>query len=258
MDDVKIRILKKYDTEGDTYGVLDQYLYHRWSWNKTSQKLLNFLILGAKSGGKKPSNSIMLDAGCGNGRWSQLYAKLGLQVIGVDFAPNMVKAAAKRANIHHYIEKFSGLLADLEYLPFKDSIFDYIHLYGVIEHLRKPKEVVVALSKLLKPGGFLLIDVPIALGLSHLTLRLFGYHPYYRFFRNNYIEKLVKEVKCLKIERKEPTTYIWTSGLANRIITFIAERLNSRVLNKLDELVQHTYKIPCGMLYLIRKIPKVA
>jgi SAM-dependent methyltransferase len=255
MNKVKIKIRRKYNSEGNTYGVSNKYLYHRWSWNRVSQKMLNLLFFGAKIKGKKLLNEILLDAGCGNGRWSQLYAGLGLQVIGVDFAPNMMKAAIKRAIIHSYAEKFSGLLADLEYLPFKDSIFDYICLYGVMEHLPNPEKVIIALSKLLKSGGFLLIDVPISLGFSHLTLRLFGYHPYYRFFHNNYIEKLVSEVKCLKIERKEPTIYIWTCGLVNWIITFIVERLNVRILDKLDKFIQHVYKIPCGMLYLIRKIP---
>ena len=96
---------------------------------------------------------VMLDAGCGSGRVFQ-YAFDDAQrprlVAGVDLtdeprANRNVDAAAR---------------ADLARLPFRDAVFDIAISSHVAEHLTQPEAVFGELSRVLKPGGRLLILTP--------------------------------------------------------------------------------------------------
>jgi len=218
-----------------------------------SQEALGLLREGLESPDREP---LLLDAGCGNGRWSQLYTNSGFMVIGFDFAPMMLKAAIRRARLHGYHDRFLCLLGDLENLAmFKNEIFDAVHLYGVIGVLENPSKVVAELSRVLKPNGILLLDCPLTYGLSHITDRLHELFapPFYRCYPSNYIEQLIGGIDCLKIEKKEPTVYIWTVGVANWLLTYVLQKADTSCLDKLNHLVQVAYDRPCGMLYLVRK-----
>ena len=198
--------------------------------------------------------ALLLDAGCGNGRWSQFYATNGFRVVGVDFALEMLKAAIRRASVRGYSEKFSCLLADLENLSmFKNESFDAAHLYGVIEHLRNPSRVLAELSRVVRPNGVVLLDCPLVYGLSHITLKLLGSHPFYRFYSPESIPRMISKIGCLTIEKKEPTVYIWTSGAANWLLTHLLGKTDASYLDALDNIVHAAYGRPCGVLYLVRK-----
>jgi len=252
LNSVGATIRRKYNFQAEDYGApIDRYTYHRWAWEKVSGKALHLLQDALKS---LDQEALLLDAGCGNGRWSQLYASKGFRLIGVDFAPMMLKVAIQRARLQGYGDRFLCLLGDLENLSMiKSDSFDGVHLYGVIEHLENPSRVLEQLSRVLRPNGVLLLDCPLIYGLSHITLRLFGSHPFYRFHSLNYVEQIIDGMDCLEIEQKKPTVYIWTGGVANWLLTHVLEKANVSCIDALDSLVQVAYRRPCGMLYLIRK-----
>lgn len=62
-----------------------------------------------------PKNAIVLDAGCGYGRWSELFDNY----IGVDFSPDFIEMAKKR-----YPNK-DFQVGNLKSLQFKDQQFDF-------------------------------------------------------------------------------------------------------------------------------------
>lgn len=57
----------------------------------------------------------VLDAGCGYGRWSELFDNY----VGVDFSPDFIEIARKKYPNKEFV------IADLKDLPFKDGEFDY-------------------------------------------------------------------------------------------------------------------------------------
>lgn len=82
-------------------------------------------------------HSCILDFGCGNGEFVQA---AGPNCYGVELAVH--KQAGRVFN-------------SLESLPFEK--FDFITLWGVLEHLNEPVSVICNLAKRLRPGGHLVI-----------------------------------------------------------------------------------------------------
>lgn len=93
----------------------------------------------------------ILDAGCGAGANTLLLTKEGYDVVGVDFATEIIEEA-------HYTEEVTGLkgqfvCADLAKLPFETDSFDCV-LFSNMEGECPDEEAVMAeLDRVLKPGG---------------------------------------------------------------------------------------------------------
>ncbi len=95
------------------------------------------------------SGKVVLDAGCGMGRFLKLGAEWGSQeIIGVDLSRS-VEAAYR--NTRH-LPNAHVIQADIMALPLAIR-FDYIFSVGVVMCLHNPKEGFTALSQLLRPGG---------------------------------------------------------------------------------------------------------
>ena len=45
-------------------------------------------------------------------------------------------------------------------LPFADGTFDVVFHQGLLEHFRNPDDLIAENARVLKPGGYLLVDVP--------------------------------------------------------------------------------------------------
>lgn len=91
----------------------------------------------------------VLEVGCGMGRFVEVVAEAGAEVIGVDLSRAVDAAAANLAtgtNAH-------VIQADLFSLPFADETFDYIYSFGVLHHTPSPKSAFQALPRYVRPGG---------------------------------------------------------------------------------------------------------
>jgi SAM-dependent methyltransferase len=92
---------------------------------------------------------IVLDAGCGMGRFLKLGAEFGSkEIIGIDLSQS-VEAAYQ--NTRH-LANAHVVQANIFELPFP-NIFDYIFSIGVLHHLDNPREGFSQLVKLLKKNG---------------------------------------------------------------------------------------------------------
>ena len=98
----------------------------------------------------------ILDAGCGNGRYSKFLlreADPDAVITAFDLSPRMLERARTRlAN-----PRVSHVVADLTRLPYGAGSFDAIVCGWVLEHLPDPRPGLVELARLLKPGGKLLL-----------------------------------------------------------------------------------------------------
>jgi SAM-dependent methyltransferase len=107
----------------------------------------------AKSLGSLEQGYGILDLGCGEGPYGEHYHnRAGFAV------------AADRA----HRGKGADVLLDAHALPFRDSVFDVVLSVEVVEHLLDPDRAVGEISRVLKPGGSLLVTWPLIFGMHEV------------------------------------------------------------------------------------------
>ena len=138
----------EYDGRGDYHVELDpSWPYHPVYVEKMARvrAYLDGLLLEEN----------ILDAGCGEGVLVKEYRMRGYEIVGVDLNYDS-----------EYVKQ--GSILDLDY---PDAIFDHVLCLDVLEHLELNEQVraIAEFSRVLKPGGKLLISLP---NLAHLASRL--------------------------------------------------------------------------------------
>jgi ubiquinone biosynthesis O-methyltransferase len=103
-------------------------------------------------------NSKILDVGCGAGMMAKEIANRGYEISGIDYSYNMVKKAKDicKVNTNFSIHFLQG---DVESLPFKDSVFDAVLCLGVITYLKSEQKALREISRILKPGGTMILSI---------------------------------------------------------------------------------------------------
>lgn len=102
-----------------------------------------------------PLKGKIVEAGCGRGQYVAALRGLGYNIVGVDFASELVNAI-RRAKPDMPVE-----VGDVRSLPYEDSsMAAYISL-GVVEHFWEGPEAILAEAwRILEPGGLILASVP--------------------------------------------------------------------------------------------------
>src|SRR5438270_3374199 len=96
-----------------------------------------------------------LDAGCGTGFLSLELASRGHRVTGVDFAPEMLAEARRKAAEKGAAVRFEE--ADAEQLPFASGRFDLVVSRHVLWTLPHPEAAIDEWIRVLRPGGRLAV-----------------------------------------------------------------------------------------------------
>jgi SAM-dependent methyltransferase len=91
---------------------------------------------------------LVLDVGCGMGRFAEVATRWGAHVVGIDLSLASEVAAENLADRDATIFQ-----ADVFQLPFASDSFDFIYSIGVLHHTPNCEKAVKVLPKLLKPGG---------------------------------------------------------------------------------------------------------
>jgi ubiquinone/menaquinone biosynthesis C-methylase UbiE len=98
----------------------------------------------------------ILDAGCGNGRYTHFLLKQAdpdALITGFDYSQNMLRRARERLRS----DRASQVAADLTHLPYADASFDAVVCGWVLEHLPDPRPGLRELARVLRPGAKLLL-----------------------------------------------------------------------------------------------------
>jgi len=96
---------------------------------------------------------LVLDAGCGYGAFSAAAVRAGARVVSVDIARRLVDVSMRKAGS-------LGVAADALVIPFRSGSFDVVISSEMIEHTKAPRDVLVELARVLKPGGRLIVTTP--------------------------------------------------------------------------------------------------
>jgi SAM-dependent methyltransferase len=98
--------------------------------------------------------ALVLEAGCGAGRFTELLLQAGARVVAVDLS---TAVEANRQNCGG-IPGYAAVQGDIVKLPFAPEQFDIVLCIGVVQHTPDPEETMRALCYHLKPGGLLVMD----------------------------------------------------------------------------------------------------
>jgi SAM-dependent methyltransferase len=95
---------------------------------------------------------LVLDVGCGMGRFADVVTRWGARVVGIDLSQAVEAAQRNLAGRNTVI-----IQADIFSLPFAPESFDCIYSLGVLHHTRNCEEALKKLPSLLKPGGVIAV-----------------------------------------------------------------------------------------------------
>lgn len=120
---------------------------------KEPQKVLDLLA--------KLGSGTFIDYGCGKGELLSAAAKLGWDVLGVEFDEQVCRQVQQNIG--------AKVITSVEALA-RESIADVLHLGDVVEHMTKISEQMPEILKLIKPGGFLIAQGPLEGNFNVFTL----------------------------------------------------------------------------------------
>jgi SAM-dependent methyltransferase len=94
------------------------------------------------------AGKLVLDVGCGMGRYAEVASRWGARVVGVDLSQAVEAAARNLAD-----RDVTIFQADVFSLPFAPESFDFIYSLGVLHHTPSCEKAFKSLPRLLKAGG---------------------------------------------------------------------------------------------------------
>ncbi len=119
---------------------------HEYVWKARIRRIL-------KSLGYKNGNGLkLLDVGCSFGGFLKTASRFGFETHGIDISEYAVDWAKENLSL----DKLTcGKVFDAKY---PDSFFDVVTMIEVIEHVDDPKTFLNEVSRILKPGGLLVLQ----------------------------------------------------------------------------------------------------
>jgi 2-polyprenyl-3-methyl-5-hydroxy-6-metoxy-1,4-benzoquinol methylase len=140
-----------------------------------------------------PENTTLdiLDVGCGSGANSIALAAKGHRVRGVDLSPVAIERYRNQG--------FEGKVGNFDNgLDYPARSFDVVLCSEVIEHMTSPELLVAEMSRVLRPGGLLVLSTPNSAFWLYRVLGLLGYtvselqHPkHFQFFSRRSLLKVL-------------------------------------------------------------------
>jgi len=138
---------------GELHAVLSPTTSEKRNVFLHSTQLVAAKVALALNRGK--DNPVIVDFGCGNGRWVRFFGQRGALVAGMDITPEML-SAARRFGVP---ERCSLVETDGINIPLPDQSVDMVWVCGVLRFsLFVPdpvyRDIAGEMYRVLKPGGF--------------------------------------------------------------------------------------------------------
>jgi predicted ATP-grasp superfamily ATP-dependent carboligase/ubiquinone/menaquinone biosynthesis C-methylase UbiE len=115
-------------------------------------------VLGWIEGLELPPGSRVLEVGCGAGLTAIALAERGFDVVATDPAPHMRERTQRNAALAGIADRLEVRPADAHDLDIESETFDLVLALGVLPWLSSPSTALSELSRVLKPGGYLVVN----------------------------------------------------------------------------------------------------
>ncbi|XP_020579554.1 uncharacterized methyltransferase At1g78140, chloroplastic [Phalaenopsis equestris] len=138
---------------------------------------------------KPTTGGTIVDASCGSGLFSRLFARSGIysHVVALDYSENMLRQCyeyIKQEGIPK--ENLSLVRADISRLPFVSNSIDSLHAGAALHCWPSPSTAVAEISRILRPGGIFVattfiydfLVIPVLSTLREFYSRTSGHHLY--------------------------------------------------------------------------------
>ncbi len=99
-------------------------------------------------------NALVLDCGCGSGRFAEVALKAGCRLVAIDYS-SAVDACFENLGKQNNLDVIQ---ADIYHLPFNDNSFDYVYSLGVLQHTPNVLNAFKAAYAKVKSNGFFCVD----------------------------------------------------------------------------------------------------
>ena len=206
---------------GDQWKKYKKTQLDSYSGSPISENRLNRCLGELKDG---LQGKLVLEAGCGAGRFTEILLKKGAFLVSSDLS------SAVEVNIDNFPISDDHLViqADINDMPYADESFDVVICLGVIQHTTDTEKTIEDLYKLVKKGGTLVID-------------------HYYYDSSNYF-RLARLYRLFL--RKKPSSYTipYTQNLVKRYLPLhkkVAKiKLLSVLLNRISPVVSYFNVFP--------------
>lgn len=114
---------------------------------------------------------LLLDIGCGWGRWCIAAARAGFRPVGI--APSLESVLAARRLAQYFGIAADFVVGDSRYLPFAPDSFDAAYSYSVLQHFADDdvRATLRCLAAVMKPGGTTKLHLLNRYGLRSLQVQ---------------------------------------------------------------------------------------
>jgi ubiquinone/menaquinone biosynthesis C-methylase UbiE len=104
------------------------------------------------------AQSDILEVGCGAGVTSVALARRGYQVQAVDSVTAMIDLTCQAVSDAGLGERVTPSVCDVNSLAFADDAFDLVLAIGVIPWVQSPEQVLQQMTRVVRPGGYLIVS----------------------------------------------------------------------------------------------------
>jgi ubiquinone/menaquinone biosynthesis C-methylase UbiE len=122
----------------------------------------------------------ILEVGCGTGNISRYLSLKGYNVTGYEYFPRALELA---------YENFTKVRGDALSLPFKNSCFDVVGLFDVIEHFEDETQVLREAFRVVNERGIIVVTVP-------ARKELWSYIDERARHKRRYTKEMLKRILC--------------------------------------------------------------
>jgi SAM-dependent methyltransferase len=209
----------------------------------------------------KNTEAKICEIGSGDGQLLKKFAQfLGCQPFGVEYSKEAAKQAKKNG-----VETIVTDAFDKNFLKKYQNYFDVVFSYGFIEHITPPERAVQIHLQLLKPGGYVIIQIPRFRGFNMLKLKIL--RPDFISLHNieimdeGMLEKICKSSQVKKLFCKNYGTFKLRFPMEKKNMKFYLLQiicLNEYLLNPLFRIIFkdrgfETYFFSPAVMFIGRK-----
>jgi 2-polyprenyl-3-methyl-5-hydroxy-6-metoxy-1,4-benzoquinol methylase len=188
-----------------------KYLLTDESWRENvDQYILDELSITKEDIG----NKTVIDVGCGGGRWSYGFAKLGCKVTSVDISEGPCKLTQKN------VPQTEVIMSDLFQLQdvLGDRKFDIVWCWGVIHHTDNPRMALETLTNLMHKNSII-----------HLYV--------YSFNRGKKVKELRKFLRFFSLKNREQIIrFLSRIGILHGSVHELYDALSTQINHEINEL----------------------